>query len=104
MGKMGRDFIPTRQNNAPIFVQPYSIVHDVAKQTGPILRADSDEIRARGGVVVVLQSDGAPTMLRLHHTSLHSRVKSGSCSRCCVSRLLMVSSSASFCASISRLA
>jgi hypothetical protein len=50
---------PFVTHNLPVFIQPHFALHDFAEQTGAVMGANGDEIRAGLGVIIFLQADGS---------------------------------------------
>ena len=54
--KMMGYLLPTRRCDLSNWVQPHHLINDLAEQAHPAVRAEGDEIAARGAVVPTLQA------------------------------------------------
>ena len=61
-----RNLLPLRLSDLANIRKPHFTVHHLPKQARAILRADRDEIRSGGGVVVAGQTDGM-AVVQLRH-------------------------------------
>ena len=77
IGEMNRDFMPTFFNVLPLIVQPHFPVHNIAEQTNPVLRANSDEIGPLLRIIISLQPNRSAMASIIGPISLSAQVSSG---------------------------